>query len=660
MTPEESERITKRFQQGREQCKTRAGEKWKAEDRKGLIQHATSTSLMQELSLASLGFGGAAQPKKSDDTMMTYAIGRPYPPSTASLADLAPMKVSELELESHHRGKKLAVRRISPVAELKASSWTVVEGRDDGGDDEPAQVVVLETFLHKKRLDKDFLDSGSEFVIKEPFYTLNNDNEAVIRINHPSDLVITAVSEKPESWRDNFELAEEDTAVTPEQCKEKGNAALSKKQYSLAHAYYTRGIAAADAAGDPASTLPQDIRRNRSHVNLLLHRYDEAKADALASITRGSSEEARSLDSKACFRAGSAAYALGDFEEASRYFEQQDRLQPDNKTAKINMKRAAKRMEEAEKGSHDMKKVVASLPKTQWKPDVASYHGDTVVKKSAGAGRGLFATRDFKSGELILCERAFCIVSSHDKPGAAITALTVDVGEDYHIRVFPAGLHRALVQKLLDNPSQAPKVLALDSGAYSGLGGSGAVLTAEGPIVDTFQLHNIVQRNAFGLGPQTEDEDVSNATTGLWAYASYLNHSCVANSVKDFAGDLIVLRASRAIRAGEEITHTYDESGDYDARAASLQRTWGFACKCKLCVAEAKDSKEVRAKRKALEKEADGFAQNNNPNGARIIATTKAKRLLAALNETYDEKRFKDLPRLATRVIEHWLAIAQR
>ncbi|OAA38753.1 TPR domain protein [Beauveria brongniartii RCEF 3172] len=655
LTPEETKRVTQKFEHGVEQRKTRAGKAWKAEDRKGLIQHATSTSLMQELSLASLGFGGAAAaPKKGDETMMTYAIGAPYPPCTVDAADLEPMAVAELQLESHHRGKKLTVRRVSPVAELKTSSWAVVEGVGA----EPDQVVVLETFLHKQRMGRELLDFGSEFIIKEPYYTLNGDNEAVIRVNHPSDLVVAAFSEDPESWRDNYKV--EDPAVTPAQCKEKGNAALGKQQYALAHAYYTRGIVAADAAAaDPASTLSQDIRRNRAHVNLLLQRYDEAKADALASLTNGASEEQQALDSKAYFRAGSAAYALGEFAEAKRCFVEQDRLQPDNKTTQVNIRRTAKRVEEQEKGSHDMKKVVASLPKVQWKPDVASFDGKTTVKSSPGAGRGLFAARDFKAGELIMCEKAFCTVSSKDKASAAVTALTVDIGQDYSIRVFPAGLHRAVVQKLLNNPSQAHKVLGLDSGDYRGIGETGAS-TAEGPVVDTFQVHNIVQRNAFGLGPQSPDEDVSNATTGLWARASYLNHSCMPNSVKDFAGDLIVVRAVQHIRTGDEITHAYQDNGDYDARQALLQTTWGFTCRCKLCAAEAADGDEVRVKRRELMKEAEEFAQSNNPNGARIVALTKAKRLRKALDETYDGKRFKGLPRLATKVIDQWLAIAQR
>lgn len=654
LTPEETQRVTQKFEHGTAQRKTRAGEAWKAEDRKGLIQHATSTSLMQELSLASLGFGGAAPQKKSEDTMMTYAVGAAYPPCTVDAADLAPMKIAELQLESHHRGKKLTVRRVSPVAELKVSSWAVVEGVGE----DASQVVVLETFLHKQRMGKDRLDSGSEFIVKEPYYTLNGDNEAVVRINHPSDLVIATVSEDPESWRDNYKV--EDPAVTPEQCKEKGNAALSKQRHSLAHAYYTRGIAAADAAADPASTLPQDLRRNRAHVNLVLQRYDEAKSDALSSLTQGASAEQQSLDAKAYYRAGSAAYALGDFAEAKRCFAEQDRLQPDSKTRQINIRRTAKRLEEQEKRRVDMDKIVASLPKVNWKPDVAGFDGDTAIKSSPGAGRGLFATRDFKAGEVIMCEKAFCAVSSRDKGSAtAVTALTVDLDDAYNIRVFPAGLHRAVVQKLLDNPSSAPRILALDSGSWAGTGDA-CVLTADGPVVDAFQVHNIVQRNAFGLAPQTDDEDVTSATTGLWERACYINHSCRANATKEFAGDVVALRAARAIAAGEEISHAYDDNGDYDARRALLHKTWGFACRCELCAAEGQDGDEVRARRRALLKEANEFAQSNNPSGARIIAMTKAKRLRKALDDTYDEKRFKNLPRLATNVIDHWLMLAQR
>ena len=42
--------------------------------------------------------------------------------------------------------------------------------------------------------------------------------------------------------------------------------------------------------------------------------------------------------------------------------------------------------------------------------DAATYLGPIEVQGSDGKGRGLFATRDVKAGELLLCEKAFALV----------------------------------------------------------------------------------------------------------------------------------------------------------------------------------------------------------------------------------------------------------
>jgi SET domain-containing protein len=62
-----------------------------------------------------------------------------------------------------------------------------------------------------------------------------------------------------------------------------------------------------------------------------------------------------------------------------------------------------------------------------------------------------------------------------------------------------------------------------------------------------------------------------------------IHHSCIPNARKEYIGDLLVLRATRPIKAGEEIFHAYDESPDYDERQQALNLTWGFRCDCALC-----------------------------------------------------------------------------
>jgi tetratricopeptide (TPR) repeat protein len=590
---------------------------------------------------------GPSQPKSSPDTMPAYAVGSPYLPCTKELSELQAMSLADLRMETHHRGHVLTVRRVSPVVALKASSWAAVKG--DSTDD----VERLELFLHKSKFGHELLELGSVFLIKEPYYTLNNQGEAAIRVDHPSDLVISTYSDGPESWRGTAKGPSPATKTAAE-CKEEGNSALGKQHYARAHACYTNGLSLTWTSDQEGRTLCNDLHRNRSHVNLVLQRFDEAKADALASLTHSDDQNEKLLDAKAYYRAGTAAYNLGQFEDAKGFFQKQLELEPDNRLAKINMRRITVRLDEQRTGAYDFSKIVGNLPKTQGRADAASFNGDTQIKTSPGAGQGLFAGRHFEHGETIMCEKAFCVVWGHEP--AAFSALTCDVRNDAAIRVFPAGLHKAVVQKLLSNPSQIAAVLDL-FGDYKGLGSK--LCERDGnAVLDTFQMHDIIQRNAFGPGQQTEDEDVSNASTGLWVRAAYVNHSCVPNAKKDYVGDLMLLRATRRINAGEEITHGYDESSDYDARTAALDRTWGFKCKCALCAAEEADGSALRKQRLELQNEANAFIQGENPSQASKLTINRAKRLQQALKDTYNEKRYKGLPRRAPNGLEQWLKTA--
>ncbi|KAM5474468.1 hypothetical protein MauCBS54593_002043 [Microsporum audouinii] len=647
MTPEEGERVQKTAQDHIQKCQSQAGRPREASDSKSLVQQAVGKSVMDDFAAAAFDLGTAPK-ENSQETMPAYAVGCPYLPCTANLVDLEPMKLLDLRMETHHRGKVISLRRISPVVRLKTSSWTVV--REEGSD----EAERLEISLHSTRNGEDMLDSSLTFLVKEPYYTLNNQDESVIRVDHPSDIIITAYSDSPSSWRNNEGGPDSISASKPaSKCKEEGNAALGKKEYWRAHSCYSEGLRSVSEEDD--SILRNDIHRNRSYVNLLLQRYDEAISDATLSLTHGADEEQRVLDAKAYSRAGNAAYSLGDFEAARGFFEHQEKLQPDDRLVKINLKRIKMRLQEKELGIYDLRKVASSLPKTQGRADVANFHGCTEVKKSPGAGRGLFATRDIEVNETIMYEKAFCVVWSHDPE--AMSCLTIDLRDDASIRVFPAGLHKALVQKLMNNPSQVEGILDL-FGDYEGLGNK--LQESDGrPVLDTFQIHDIIQRNAFGPGQQTENEDISNASTGLWVRAAYINHSCASNAKKDYIGDLMILRATRRISAGEEITHSYDETSDYDARTAALQRTWGFKCQCKLCAAEEADGPEVRQQRLKLEKEVNTFMQKENAQQPKKIAIIRAKRLRQSLLDTYNEKRYKDLPRRALSGIEQWLQAAR-
>ncbi|KAI1475311.1 SET domain-containing protein [Daldinia eschscholtzii] len=641
MTERESERIRNVANNRLKKCSELAGNARERRDATAAKQQATGASLMADMGAPDPDL---AQTKGRAGTFLALPVGQVYPSCVVPLQDLQPIKLADLRMETHHRGRRLTVKRASPVVPLIARPWTMVQ--EEGEED----MERLELCLHKSRHGEDVLESASSFVIKEPYFTLTDQGEPTIRVDHPSDLIIC---------RDEICDAKDATEAQKiaKTCKEKGNSALEKNKLALAHAKYTDGLKAArqDIVSEANPDLARDLFRNRAHVNLLLNQLDEAKSDAKAALIGKEDERSKDLDSKAYFRAGSAAYNLGEYQEAKGFFEEQLKLTPENKTAIAYLKNIQVRLREQGTGAYNFKKIRANLSRARPRVDAASFLNNTKVEESKGRGRGLFATRDIPAGEIVICEKAFCVVWGHEKE--ALTAMTYDVRDD-RIRVSPVGLSKAIVQKLLNNPSQIGKVMDL-YGDYQG-DGSGVSKTEDGPVVDTFRVHDIVSRNAFGPGSQFGDEGVSNASTGLWIWAAYINHSCVANAKKEYIGDLMILRATRPIAAGEEIFHSYDESSDYDARQTSLMTTWGFECSCLLCVAEKTDSPALRKKRRDLADDADQFVSTEHYLDAKRLTISKARRLLKAIEDTYDEKKYKDLPRFATQRIQEWLSLANQ
>ncbi|KAL1590349.1 hypothetical protein WHR41_00638 [Cladosporium halotolerans] len=637
ISPQEAERIQTRIKDRRQKCQEQAGKPREATDKQALHQQITMSNLMTDMDF----MGGGSEKKSEGITVL--AIGKPYLPSTASLDDLTLMKLSELTMETHHTGRKLTVKRKEEVVEQKAHSWTVVE--EEGSED----VERLEVVVHKSRGGEDLLDSAKVFTVKEPYFTLSDDNEPTLRIDHPSDLVVEVK-----------EVAANVAGSAVEQatkCKEEGNAALKRKELIDAHAKYSQGLHELRNGHALDDKLSFDIHRNRAHVNLQLSRMDEAKADGIAAVTGIDDARHKDLDSKAYFRAACAAYNLGQWEESKNLFESQQKLAPGDKDAATNLEKLAARLNEQKTGEYDFKKIRNALSKLRPRADAADYDGHTERKESKGHGFGLFATKDIEEGAIIICEKALSIVWSHEAEGW--TALTVD-SRDEQTRVQPVGLTKAIVSKLMSNPSQIEKATSL-FGDHQGLGKQ-LIIKDGTPVVDAFQIHDIVSRNAFGPGESfaTGKQDGRMASTGLWVRSAYINHSCIPNAKKDSVGDLMVFRATRSIKAGEEIFHCYAESYDYEERAANLKTTWGFECDCRLCKAERKDGAELRAKRMGLMGQADALMQREDIRIAKRITIGRIETVLKSLNETYNDERYKGIPRYGVERIQEWVDEAKR
>ena len=551
-------------------------------------------------------------------------------------------------MHTHHCGRVLTVMRASPVVKRPEAAWVVVKEEGSTDDDDGER---LETYLHSGLYDGlDLLEAGDVFHVKEPWFTLNDHAESTVRIDHPSDLVLVEgdifVADP------QVETSASSPTTLARECIEKARLAARKRAWVEAYTCYTRALRHVAAAA--CCDLAGQIRLDRAYLAMQLGRFDGAREDALGSLTHiKDGAKQRGDDSKRYSRAGVAAYNLGDFEEAERCFVESRRLSPSARM-ELQLCNVRKRLKEQKTGSYDCNHIRAALSKSSPRTDAASYFARTTVRSSPGRGRGLFATCDVKIGDMVLAEKAFSIVFAHE--AAAQTAMVYDERDDT-MRAAPIGLHRAVMQKLMTNPSQVEKVLDLYNCDYAGVGKK-LILQDGAPILDTFQIADIIARNAFGASGQFGSEDPARASAGLWVRAAYSNHSCLANVAKECLGDLLIFRALRDIDAGEEILHAYDGTLELDERREALARQWGFECECALCATEMADGVEVREKRKGLVEEVRRFVACEDAARAKRVTVVRARRLANAIRATYDEDRYRELPKNALGEIEEWLAAA--
>ena len=120
---------------------------------------------------------------------------------------------------------------------------------------------------------------------------------------------------------------------------------------------------------------------------------------------------------------------------------------------------------------------------------------------------------------------------------------------------------------------------------------------------------------------------------GLYVKASYVNHSCYSNARRSFIGDVLILRATRNIPAGQEISFWYappKADHSFDTTQEKVQN-WNFTCSCEICSHDRETSIKKKKKRAALLKEWGVAAKH-------VVGETglaHMESLLAAIEQTY-------------------------
>jgi hypothetical protein len=395
--------------------------------------------------------------------------------------------------------------------------------------------------------------------------------------------------------------------------------------------------------------LMRDLYRHRSMANLRLGRFDATIPDAYMSTSNGRDSTAKLEDAKAWFRRGCANYQLSHYDDALKAFERALILAPYDLQAHQELEKTKKRLLEQQEGTYDFAEMIDEVTKNGFSVERASFLSQTEVRQTQDRGRGLFATKDIRMGDLVLCEKAFMAAHSDDRTPKSAT---------------PVWLNS--VQKVIDNPSQSKELLSLYAGEPRTSPIPAPIIDGV-PVVDTFKVSKVLELNGFSytVGRESHAYGTSGMTakersisTGLWIHVANANHACLSNAWRSFLGDMIILRAARDIKNGEEITLCYQKPAPLlEDRQKTLSDSWGFRCNCLLCTSEA----ELGVKMHTLAEHVEtSLAFMGDRNLDAILAADSeliamAEIVAEDLEEVYADNLMRGLPCLGMVDVWQWL-----
>lgn len=354
------------------------------------------------------------------------------------------------------------------------------------------------------------------------------------------------------------------------------------------------------------------------------------------------------LNTKALFRAATAAYRLGDFMESQTLLVQLGDLKPDDQHAIFLANKTKLRLREQTLGTYDFGKMSTRV-QDRGTIDAASFICRTEVRTMPGGGTGLYATQDIQAGGLVLCEKAFAFAAPEDikaKPAHMVNL----IGQ--YMTVFgkhDAALWKNAVDKIARNKSTTTQLDTLDDRAYALHCGTHS-RPALGAWDDSFFLNKIVI--GYSECNLQAAETGLNSRPGFWPQKAHMNHSCMPNTASAFIGDLMIVRATRPIRSGEQLySRRCSLQFDYNEMANILDTgpKGRRVCDCAICIAERQTTPAQRTARQEALKEFTDFDKSTgslqgpaNPSKAKSLMI-QARKLEQKLSATYDNDTFTDV-----------------
>jgi hypothetical protein len=265
------------------------------------------------------------------------------------------------------------------------------------------------------------------------------------------------------------------------------------------------------------------------------------------------------------FRLLTALYELRRYEAAEELLHDMEEYEEPN-LLDIKMKiRARLRESDAGPATYDWPEIYQTA-KVTGAVDAADWTGPVETRVIAGRGRGLCATKNVAAGGLLLVSQPLTVVRPSSVPTNVLLGINLaSSSADAPSQVEIVG---QLIEQATDDPLVAVKLQDIFAGPSFPMPGLPRLSdedTALAPI-DAGKIEGMVAYNSFKPESCTidmladEETNVLLSPSALYHLPSMVNHACLGNANYVFFGDLIVVRATEQISAGEEILFSYATS----------------------------------------------------------------------------------------------------
>jgi hypothetical protein len=121
-----------------------------------------------------------------------------YHPCIKPFADLKPIAIKNLQLETYHRGTYLLLRSMTPPYRMTAILAIMEDGNGDA-----VKLQIYQQEDEEVRNAADIINIGTIMIVKEPYFKVMGDGEYGVSIYHLSDVVILHETDEriPDAWK---------------------------------------------------------------------------------------------------------------------------------------------------------------------------------------------------------------------------------------------------------------------------------------------------------------------------------------------------------------------------------------------------------------------------------------------------------------------------